>query len=91
MSDFDDKEHHQIVEIRFKATNAEANAIWLRVVNSPEWQEYDALDDCLRYGHWQIHLEGVTEVMRRAADRKVALRAKLSAMVIQFVKEAELE
>jgi predicted glycoside hydrolase/deacetylase ChbG (UPF0249 family) len=49
-----ERENHQIFEIRFLATNEQANDVWILLSCTKEWREYDALDSQLRYGNWNL-------------------------------------
>lgn len=79
MSDsYEDKVDHQMFEIRFKATNQEGNKVWMELMGTPEWAEYDTIDSLHRYGDWDMARSAVADELCRLSKRRSALYQWLS-------------
>lgn len=88
MTEFEDKVDHQMFDIRFKATNAEANELWIEIISSPEWLEYDALDDTMRWGLWTMHKQNlIGQPLTVVTNRHAKLRQVLTRKVWELVRQ----
>lgn len=92
---YEDQENHQIFDVRFKATNAQANDIWILLSCTKDWREYDQLDSQLRYGNWNLQpapsQERVFITLRDITARHTQLRSELSQHVRRLAQEKGLE
>ncbi len=83
--------NHQICEIRFLATNEEANDVWLQLSRTPEWQEFDAVDNMLRYGNWNLQPAPtehprIIQELKILARRQAELRSTCGHKVRELVR-----
>lgn len=49
---YDEPEDWKLYDLCYKATKEQANTIWMELVATKEWQEFETTDNELRYGHW---------------------------------------
>lgn len=86
---YEDKENavtHQMFDLRFKAADEVANKVWLNIIATPEWEEYDALDDLMRWGKWDMHAPTVTPALREVTRRHARLRIELTRIVAEAIE-----
>lgn len=86
MSSYDEPENHIIFDIRFKATNADANDVWILLSCMQDWREYDRLDDLLRHGTWELSNRLVMESMQAVTRRHTELRSLCSQHVRDLIR-----
>jgi hypothetical protein len=86
-----ERENHQIFDVRFKATNAEANDVWILLNCTKEWREYDYLDSLLRYGRFDLTNDNTRVEMVKVAKRHTELRSNLSQQVRDIARAKGIE
>lgn len=90
-----EQETHIIFDVRFKATNAEANDVFILLSCMKDWRELDTLDSMLRYGNWNLqptlHPERVFITLQEVAKRHTELRSLCTQHVRDLVRAKGLE
>lgn len=90
-----ERENHLIMDVRFLATNEEANDVWIKLSCTEEWREFDALDSQLRYGNWNLQpapsdYEPIFALLMRITKRHTELRSICSQKVRSIARAKEL-
>jgi hypothetical protein len=89
-------EVHIIFDVRFRATNADANDVFILLSCMKDWRELDTLDSMLRYGNWNMQPAPtehprVIEALRETAKRHTELRSLCSQHVRDLVRAKGIE
>lgn len=88
---YEDQENHQLFDVRFKATNEQANDVWIFLSCTQEWREYESINIRLNYGNWHMTSAICRDEMCRLADRAAKLRSDLSIQVRKLAQAKGLE
>jgi hypothetical protein len=84
-----------IFDVRFKASNADSNDIWILLSCTKDWREYEALDNELRYGNWNLQptefSERVYISLQSTSRRHAILRSQLSQAVRDLARAKGLD
>lgn len=86
MSYFEKKEL-KCFDIRYRATDEEANRVFLKLIDQPEYREFDRVDNLLLYGRF----EAVSEAGSKLCEKHAIMRAGLARIVHKIIVEEGLE
>jgi hypothetical protein len=90
---FEDKETHQMFEMRFKATNAEANAVFLELIESESYAIWDELDSIIKYSRWNVSSADrpIGESLQETARMFTKARKKMIKLTAEVIKRHGLD
>jgi hypothetical protein len=84
---YEDRERFTLFGIHYQSTVAEANAVWLRIMDSPEWAEYDQVREMLDQGLFPTNEAECRANLSALVERQTALYRKLSRMVAEATSQ----
>lgn len=71
MSSYDEPEDWKLYDLCYRATKEQANAVYLDLVATPQWQAYELVDNQLRFGQWHIDSAQLDDRFRRLCRMRV--------------------
>lgn len=87
MEEYDDPEGFKLFGILYRATHAEGNAVYLRLLDTAEWQQFEVIDNMLRFGHWPVADGGPSKSFMDLCERRAVLWSALAKKSSKMIEE----
>lgn len=81
---YSEPEQFRLFDIVYTATQEQANAALLEIMNDPVHHEYDVVDSMLRFGRWSHPSEG--DRFHALCEKHARLRSKLTRRSHEIVQ-----
>ena len=80
---YDEAEDWKLYDLHYKGTKQQANAIWLELVESDAWRNFEVADNLLRFGRWKPSQDYEFQRVCRERMEHISVVYKIVADLIQ--------